>query len=244
MRPFTARKTFSKIVFCFVLVSSLSAATKAEELNPVFLSYTVSLVGSVIGNATVGQLETTLTQEDNRYSVFTTTKTQGLAGIIIGDSQQSCEFTVKEGRAISENSSGGIKNPDEYQANFDWQQRKINFNSGESLDIPKGHMMDICTMPFAAALLKDDGLASDATYVFDGNKKRILGYKLRSSSNERIETPIGSLETIKVVLERELKPDRTFSLWLSPNHNHVPIKMEDFRSSRTITFLVNNIEES
>lgn len=215
----------------------------SNELNAIALSYTVNLVSSRLGNATVGQLQTTLTQNNGRYAANSTTKAQGLAAILIGsDLQESCEFTIDQGRALSHKYAGGSKESNDYQVSYDWEERKINFEDGESLDMPPGHIIDLCNMPFAAALLKDDGLAGEVLYVLDGKKKRIRGYKLRSSNQETLETPLGPMASIKIVLEREFNPDRTFSLWLSPDHDYMPIKMEDARSSRTTTFLVNNIE--
>ena len=222
------------------------ASAQAQDSNAfknIALTYTINLVSSKLGNATVGQLETTLTQEQGQYSVHSRTRAQGLAAILIGsDLQQNCTFDIQDGRVVSNDYSGGRKTSDDYQVSFDWNNRKINFTDGESLDMPQGYLIDLCNMSFAAALLKEDGLANDTLYVLDGKKKRILGYKLKESAKELIETPVGSFDTIKIVLEREFKPERTFSLWLSLNHDYVPIKMEDKRSSRTLTILANAIE--
>lgn len=234
---------FKTLFISVFFIFSFNTNINAQELNSIALSYTVNLVSSKLGNATVGQLQTTLKQAEDSYSVYSRTKAQGLAAILMGsDLQESCNFNVQQGRAVSDNYSGGSKTLDEYQVSFDWDNRKINFNDGESLDMPQGYMIDNCNMPFAAALLKNEGSVGEILYVLDGKKKRIRGYKIKSSSEETLETPIGSLDTIKLVLEREFKPEKTFSLWLSTNHDYVPIKMEDKRSSRTITFMVNSIE--
>lgn len=224
--------------------TSSSAQNETQALNSIALSYTINLVSSKFGNATVGQLHTSLTQDLGSYSAHSTTKAQGLAAILVGDQQMSCDFSVEQGRALSRNYAGGSTEADEYQVSYDWDARKIHFGDNESLDMPPGYVIDLCNMPFAAALLKDDGLADEVLYVLNGERKIINSYKLRSSAKETLDTPVGSMDTIKIILEREFKPDRTYSLWLSLDHGYVPVKMEDARSSRTITFMVNEIEPS
>ena len=155
--------------------------------------------------------------------------------------QESCDFNIRENQAISSHYSGKVQS-ENYSVSFDWDARKINFADGQLLDMPQGYMVDTCNMPFAAALLQGNDLPNEILYVLDGAKKRILGYKLQSSNTEDLETPIGTIKTIKIVLERELKPERTLSFWLSPEHDYVPMKIEEKRTSRTTTMLVDAID--
>lgn len=219
------------------------AAAAAESLRPVSIEYIVSLDSDKLGSATLGKTETVLSKTTNGYSVFSKTKAQGLAAIIIGSNeQQTCEFLIQDGRAISSNYAGGRTDSSDYQVTFDWSGRKISFSDGDTLDMPNGYVVDNCNMPFAAALLAESGLNGETMYVVDGRKKRIRGYNLASTSPEKIETILGTTETLKIVLSREIKPERTFTFWLSPENGYVPLKMEEKRRSRTTTMLVNKIE--
>ena len=205
----------------------------------------MSLVSDRLGNATLGRLETTLSRTEQGYAALNTTKAQGMAAIIMGSNfEESCEFSVEQGRAVSKQYSGGRKDSNDYQVEFDWDNRKVSFSDGESLDMPQGYVVDNCILPFAAALLRGEGLSDQILYVVDGKKKRIRGYRLKSTSEETLETKFGDVDTLKVVLEREFKPERTFTFWLSPGNNFMPLKMEEKRRSRTTTMLVDNIEES
>lgn len=169
-------------------------------------------------------------------------KGQGIAAILMGSNyQESCNFTVEDGRAISNKYSGGRNALEDYQVDFDWAERKINFSDGESLDMPKGYVVDNCNMFFAVALLRGEGLSTQPLYVVDGKKKRIRGYNLRDSSTEVLSTKVGEMNTVKIVLERELQPERTISLWLSPENAFVPLKMEERRRKRTTTMMVDQI---
>jgi len=78
-------------------------------------------------------------------------------------------------------------------------------------------------------------------YIIDGKKRRLRAYNLLSSSNETVETPIGSKETLKIVLQREHRPDRLITLWLSLEDQYTPVKVEEKRKSRTTTMMVSEV---
>lgn len=226
-----------------VCLMSLIVTTKAHALDPVEISYTLSMVSSSFGNATLGKIESTLTKTDRGYAVMSVTKAQGMAAIIIGSNeQQNCEFEINDGRAVTQSYGGGRIGKSDYQVNFDWPERKVTFNTGESIDMPQGYVVDNCIMPFAAAVLKGEGLSDEAMYVVDGKKKRIRGYTLSSSSEEMLDTALGPKKTIKMVLAREFKPEVTFTFWLSADNQYLPLKIEEKRKSRTTTMVVNSLE--
>jgi hypothetical protein len=234
------------LVSAFMLLTSLALTqiVSAQELKPISIRYTVSFESEKYGSATLGRFETQLSQaKEGRYSVKSALQGQGIAAILMGSNyQESCDFSIENGRAISNNYAGGRKALEDYQVKFDWTERLIKFNDGESLDMPKGYVVDNCNMFFAAALLKGEGLSEQPLYIVDGKKKRIRGYNLRSSTNELLSTNFGDVITLKIVLERELQPERTISLWLSPENSYMPLKMEERRRKRTTTMIVDQID--
>ncbi|NND00993.1 MAG: DUF3108 domain-containing protein [Gammaproteobacteria bacterium] len=225
------------------VIGVAGAQAQSTPLKPISIAYTVSLVSEKYGNATLGRAETTLRKTKQGYSVISATKAQGMAAILMGSNiQESCDFMVDDGRAVSTTYAGGRSANNDYEVSFDWQERKINFSDGESLDMPQGYVVDNCNLPFATALLKGEGLSGETVYVVDGKKKRIRGYTLKSSDREILTTKFGDIDTLKIVLERELVPERTFTLWLSPENSYVPLKMEERRPSRATTMMVDQID--
>ena len=220
----------------------LSSTSMAAQLSPITIAYTLDLESDKLGNARLGKMETSLSKVDNGYSVTATTKAQGLAAILLGSSLQlSCQFDVEKGRAVTNKLQVGRANQTPYVADYDWAARKINFVDGESLDMPQGYILDDCSLPFVAALLKDTELSGEILYVLDAKKRRLRGYKHRSTQDEVISTPLGELNTLRITLEREFKPERTFTLWLSPDNDYLPLKMEERRKSRTTILMVDDI---
>ena len=166
-----------------------------------------------------------------------------MAAIIIGSNEeQFCDFDVVDGRAVSRNYRGGRIGKTDYEVVYDWEDRKVDFSNKETHDMPQGYVVDNCTMWFAAAFLKGEGLGDEAMYVVDGKKKRIRGFKLLSTSTEEIDTKIGPKEVIKMELEREFKPERKLTFWLSPEDQYLPLRMQETRKSRTTTFEVQRLE--
>jgi len=219
--------------------------TQAEPLKPLTIGYTLSMVSKTFGNATLGRIETKLRKTELGYSVSSVTKVQGMAAILMGSNEeQKCEFKIEQQRAIPNTYEGGRIGKKDYEVNFDWQNRRLSFNSDESLDMPQGYIVDNCSMLFAAALLKDQGLGDEAFYVVDGKSKRVRGYTLQSSTEEVLETKLGDKPTIKMVLQRETVPERTTTLWLSTQDQYIPLKVEEKRKSRTTTLVVNSFEQT
>lgn len=233
------------LALILIISGAFSTPLLADEpsLKPMTLAYTIKLESKRYGNATLGKIETTLKKTDQGYHVASTTKAEGFSAILIGKNyQESCNFVVNDGRAASQQYSGGRKDLTDYRVDFDWQQRKIDFADGESLDMPQGYILDNCNMLFATSLLNTEEINTESLYIVDGKKKRIRGFKLKSSNPELLETPFGKVETIKVVFERELIPERTISFWLSPKYFNIPMKMEEKRRKRTTTFLIDQLE--
>ena len=234
----------SLILLCFVLVYSSNTFAVDNEFSSVKISYLVDMVSKKWGNATLGNLETHIqTNGDDAYSVHSRTKTQGLASILLGSNiEETCDFTTDQSQVISKKYNSGESNNGNYDfsVKFDWEERKINFDD-TTLDMPQGYIVDNCNFPFAAAFSKGHQLKDKLIYVVDGKSKRIRGYKFNSLSDETLYTKLGKLDTLKVVLERELRPDRTFTFWLAKEKQFMPVKMEEKRESRTTTMLAQNL---
>jgi hypothetical protein len=217
--------------------------SQVHALTPVTISYTITFESSKFGNATLGLVENILKATDSGYSIESITKAQGMAALIMGSNeQQSCQFEVQDGKAVSQKYDGGRIGKIDYQVDFDWGQRKAYFNDtsggSESVDLPEGYIVDNCSMWFAVALLQGNIPDKQSLYVVDGKNKRIRGFKLRSTIDEILTTKLGDKPVTKVVFERELRPGRTLTFWLSHDDEYLPLKMQESRKSRTTTFAV------
>ena len=212
-------------------------------LDPVSIEFKIRI--SKFGNAVLGKIQSRLDITDTGYSIQTVTKAQGMALLLMQSNiQESCEFEIGDGRAVARSYNGGTVGKTEYSVGYDWEQKKVSFNQSESLDMPQGYVVDNCIMWFATALLKGNLPEEERLYVVDGKSKRIRGYRLRSQSEEVIETSLGQRQTIKMLLERELRPDRTLTFWLSTKDQFLPVRIEESRKSRTTTFEISDLSKA
>ena len=228
----------------FILFIMPMKAFSQNNVSDFQVTFKLSIKSKTYGNATLGKFANVFTKTETGYNVKTVTKTQGIAAIILGSNeQQTCDFSYdsNNNKATPTSYSGGTLKKEKYRVNFDWEKRTLQFENGESLDMPDGYILDVCSMPFAVALAQGKGLEEQTIYVVEGKQKRIRGYNVASIESEIVETPLGQMDTIKVVLQRELRPDRSLTLWLSTEHQYIPVKVENKRKSRTLTMLVSEM---
>ena len=69
----------------------------------------------------------------------------------------------------------------------------------------------------------------------------VTDFELRSTNDEVISTKLGEKQVTKVVFERELRPGRTLTFWLSNDDEYLPLRMQESRKSRTTTFEVTKL---
>lgn len=245
-------KILQRYVAILLLITASSISAQVAEgdvpssqppLDPVSIEYKIRI--SKFGNATLGKVQSQLQTTDGGYSISSVTKAQGMALLLMqSNMQESCEFDIVDGRAIARNYTGGTVSKTQYSVDYDWKQRKVSLGDSETLDMPQGYVIDNCIMWFAAALLRGQLDEGEGVYVVDGKSKRIRGYKLRSSESETIITDLGEKRTVKMVLERELRPNRTLTFWLSTDDQYLPVRIEESRKSRTTTFEISELTKA
>ena len=150
---------------------------------------------------------------------------------------------MQDDRIVSQHYEGGRIKSTDYQVGFDWTNRKLNFQKDETIDMPEGYVIANCAMWFAMSLARGEGLEDELVYSVEGRDKRIRGYRFQSLESETMETKIGTRSVLKLVLERERRPDRTLTFWLSKDDQYLPLQIQEKRESRTTTVSVEKLEK-
>jgi hypothetical protein len=215
---------------------------ESNETGSLELRYIVNIF-----NTNLGEIHTTISKNKERFQLDSVTKAEGAASFVMGgDLKQSCLFYAKEGKVLTERSNVEKFGRKSFKSGvtLDWQSRKINFEDGTTLDIPDGYIIDSCNFQFAAAYTDIDLLKNNTIYVLDGKKSRIKGYVFKSESNEKLKTSFGEFETTKIVLERELNPEKSFIFWIAKEHPFFPLKMMDKRKKGSRIMTLKSFKES
>jgi len=211
--------------------SSSSSSSFSGSAN-IKLQYVVNIYG-----ADLGQISTQIIRQDDRFSIESVTKAEGAASLLMGgDLVQKCQFDVQSEKIISLSSSANKSGRDAFNntIELDHNNNKINFQTNaeqQLIDLPAGYVVDSCNFQFAAAYTDLKFLKEVTTYVLDGKRNRVKGYVFKSQTQEELSTKIGIFETTKIVLERELNPEKQFIFWVSKEHPYFPLKMVDKRKN-------------
>jgi len=231
------------IATLFTFHSNLTTAL--NEVTPtgsIKLRYNVNIYGT-----NLGEVHTTITKDQKKFSLSSITKAEGAASLILGgDLIQECNFETTDDEIISDASRVEKmgRNAFQREVQINWNSRDINYNNESILDIPQGYLVDSCNFQFAAAFTHLDVLKANTIYVLDGKDSRMKAYVFRSANKEMLKTPMGEFETTKIVLERELNPDKSFSFWITEDHPYFPLKMVEKRDSRSRIMTIKSYEEN
>ncbi len=230
-------KPIINLVFFSILIllmQSAMALPKAYQAN-----YSVSK-----GSLTLGNLNTVLKYSGNKYSYHKYTKATGLAALLTG---------IK----ITENTDGVLSGQNLAPKNYFFNQArhskskidKISFASHKAIGSYKGSAFQLKTtngVQDRASL--EISLARDLSL----NKKQ-LSYPVisrgeRSQFNfqrlgqERISTPAGTFNTVKVRMVRNSKKRET-TFWMAKELGYIPVKITHRENDDLITSVIRSYKQ-
>ena len=247
MQKFRLAKLFlgsSLQAICLISFSLMSFSTQAlNKSTPnggAKLRYNVNIYGT-----NLGEIHTSIKKNQQRFELSSITKAEGAASLVMGgDLKQQCSFSVQDKQIVTRSSlveKFGRKSFTS-KVEIDWNSKFINYNNESVLAIPEGYLVDSCNFQFAAAFTDIDFLKENITYVLDGKQNRLKAYVFKSETMETLRTAIGEFETRKIVLERELNPEKSFIFWVTDKHPYFPLKMVEKRKSRSRIMTIKSYE--
>lgn len=228
-----------KKVLLLITLGLLCTALRAGSLpSSLKLHYTVT-----VGKAELGSLLTELTRDGDDYHVQSETRAEGMASILLGGAiRENCRFTVTSEllRPSSYRVVREGRRAYQHSAIFDWSSKQISFSEGDTIAMPAdGYVVDNCSVPFAFMLAGSQLLDQSQLHVVGGN--RIRHYENLRMSQENIDTPLGSMDTIRIQQQRVGKPERKLTIWVAPGKNNLPVKIVEKRKSRTTTMVLRSV---
>ncbi len=205
---------------------SLAAMAGAVNSPAANLPAQVSLSYEIIsGGGVVGVAEQTVTRDNTEYAITNQMTPKGLLALFNRD-------------AIEQSSRGSITanglRPEEYRdrrgdkaptvATFNWDAATLQLLSkGRVTRLPLAkNTLDRLSFPFSFAFSQtpDKKLSIAMT---DG--KRIKTYDYVLAGQEKLKTPIGELQTLHLVKQRENDDDSRTDLWLALDHHLLPVRL-------------------
>lgn len=194
------------------------------------------------GRVTIGETRIALERsQDDIWRYTSESEAVGFISVFVDDViREESIFRFEDGEfwPVSyeykqENSS---KNRDESIA-FDWTDliAQVNYRGHESQPALQPGMLDRFLLQLAITAHSQDG-ALDRTYrVIDNG--RVLDFQLKSVGTESVKTPAGTFETLRV--ERvDRNSDKKLRLWLAPDLDYLPVRIEQERRNEETLRLV------
>ena len=110
-------------------------------------------------------------------------------------------------------------------AKFDWAAKTVTLQgkegAAETKPLPPG-IQDRLSFPYSFAF-QVPGSAPVAVSITDG--KGISSSSYKAAGREKVKTPAGEFEALKMEREKKEPDDRTSEIWLATRHGYVPVRI-------------------
>lgn len=207
-----------------IAAACLLAAATLTQAAPKVVKATYN---GFINGLPIGTLNEQFERDGSAYRIVSETRPVGLAALI----QRQPLYFLSTGRIASaglqptlfeaRRSSGDAP---QVSAEFDWPQKQLvlkHQSKTESLSLPPG-TQDRLSVMYQFLFLTADRIRKLDFAMTNGRK--LDHYQYRVSGEVEVETGLGRLKTLHLVKQRE-PGDTVNEVWLSPQHQHFPVKL-------------------
>ncbi len=219
----TSAKPFLFGAAAALLLGSLPV--QAGVLSPYKAVYELSRGKMMLGDTTF-----TLERDGGRcYRLHGVAEPMGLAALLAGKTVEESRFCEVDGRLRAQSYKREQENGDKddnYSLRFDWGNQMVRTNGGASRELPPdGLDRGLMEITLRRLLKQAGGEAPDQPFVFLlVEDDEITPYSLQVTGREKVSTPAGRFDTVKV--ERLNPGKREMRLWLAPALDYLPVKLE------------------
>jgi hypothetical protein len=206
----------------FALACALAAAPSAAAPRSVRITY-----AGYMNSMSIGTITEQFDSDGSTYRIVSDTKPIGLAALI---QRQPLRFTSaglvnRDGlRPLQFEARRSASEPPQVSAEFDWPHMQVVLkHSGkvETLALPSG-TQDRLSVMYQFMYLTPERIRQLDFAMTNGRK--LDHYRYRATPDVEIETGLGRLKTVHVVKQRD-PGDTINEVWLSPQHQYLPVKM-------------------
>jgi hypothetical protein len=201
-----------------VLALAGSAEAHAAPPRDIEIVYDLLTNGVPVGAAT-----TRLQWGAGRYSIVEQVRGRG-AFARKGEAQRSSRGSVTREGLRPQEFEDRRTGRDTARARFDWSARSVTLQyKGEPRTeaLPAG-THDQLSLLFGFAF-RSPGSRPLRVHVSDG--RRLAAYAYRVAGRERVKTPAGQFEALKLVKEKDAPDDSGMEIWLAAERHFLPVKI-------------------
>lgn len=209
-----------------LLLSLWLAAAHAEPPPKIEIAYELQRNGSAIADV-VERLE----YANGSYRLTETWKGRGLYSLL-GSARRVSQGSLAEGVLRPNEFFDERSGRDTARAWFDWKKKKLTMQYKGERKVEPLYPDGQDRLSFLFALSLVPGRAETASYhVADGKGLSHHRYALRGK--ERVRTPAGEFETVRVERLREPNDKDSAELWLAVELGYIPVRLLDVEKDGT-----------
>ncbi|HTT41243.1 MAG TPA: DUF3108 domain-containing protein [Burkholderiales bacterium] len=225
------------------LLLALTAALASSWASPASIPGHVQIRYSVsLGAMKIGEGVALFEHDGKTYSIVSESKTAGLAAMLYPlDIHHEAKGSVNaEGlRPVSfvEMRNGRFKRG----ANFDWSANEVQLTDGDkkqTLPLPP-NTWDTTSFPWNFLFVQPKG-KDLLLHLTDG--RRITEYRYAILGREKLDTPLGAMETLHVKKVQDPGDSRAFEVWLAVDRHFLPVRTRYTENGTELDSLVESIE--
>lgn len=229
------RNTTSLVSVLLLALSILPATGQAGVLSNFTATYQVQRDSMALGSARF----TLSPQGESCYLYHGVARPEGIAALVAGETVEQSHFCLHGGkiRPLSYKTQEDGGKGDSYTLSFDWINRSVRTDNSAARKLSADGVDPLSLQIALRKLLSDAGGSLPTTpiemVVVEDDKEKT--YNFRVIGRESLQTPIGTLEAVRV--DRVDDSKRQLRLWLAPSLDYLPIKVEQQRRKGAITRL-------
>ncbi len=189
---------------CLTIVLSLATAARAAPPQQVEVAYEVSRNGMALA-----EVSQRLEHDGRSYRLAETWKGKGVFALR-GQAARSSQGAVAADGLRPQKFEDKRPGRDTLHAEFDPSAKTPTLQRQDQLSF-------MWTLAFAPP--RDLVTAS----VADG--KRVTSYTYKVAGRERVKTPAGEFDALKLVKRKENPEDKTTEIWLAAERNYLPVRV-------------------
>jgi len=190
--------------FFFPIALSLAASAVAAPPQRVEISYEVSRNGSVIAEAS-HRLE----HDGKTYALAEHVKGRGLVALA-GDINRSSRGSI---------APDGLRPVEFEDKRTGRQTRRVGFDAADKA--PTLQRQDQLSLPWSFAFAPPRGTVT--VRVADG--KHVTEYVYKVTGHERVKTPAGEFDGLKLVKQKDKPEAKSTEIWLAADRGYLPVRV-------------------